>query len=114
MQHARKQKELVSALVDGSIAELAQRSFDITRIGCSSAAAAHVQRGSWRRVAQSIDDVQTAERAYFAVCQRVNVDHAICRVFLDDLAEWLVLSPMVYRRIRTSTTQVENKRQKAA
>ncbi|MEE4283596.1 MAG: hypothetical protein V2I41_16765, partial [Pseudomonadales bacterium] len=87
MQHARKQKELVAALVNGSIAELAQRGFDITRIGCLPATMAHVERGSWRRVAQSIDDVKTAEQAYLAVCQRVNVDHSICRVLLDDLAE---------------------------
>ena len=113
MQHARKQKELVATLVKSSIAELAQRGFDITHIGCSPATVAPVQRGSWRRVAQSIDDVKTAEQAYFAVCQRVNVDHHICRVLLDDIAEWLALSPMVYRRIRKAT-QLENKRQIAA
>ena len=113
MQRARKQKELVSAQVKSSIAELAQRGFDITHIGCSPAMIANVPRGSWRRLAQSIDDVKTAEQAYLAVCQRVNVDHYICRVLLDDLAEWLLLSPMVYRRIRKST-QLEKKQQIAA
>ncbi len=113
MQHVQEQDEVVSALVKGSIAELARRGFDINLIGCSFATIGDVQRGSWRRVAQSISDPQTAEQAYFAVCQLVNVDHPVCRVLLDDIAEWLTLSPMDYRRIRKAT-QFEDKRRFAA
>jgi hypothetical protein len=113
MQHVQEQDEVVSALVKGSIAELARRDFDINRLGCSPATISDEQKGSWRRAAQSIRDVQTAEQAYFAVCQRINADHPVCRVLLDDIAEWLNLSPMDYRRIRKAT-QFEHRQQVAA
>jgi|GEM_PF-5104097 len=109
----QEQEEVVSALVKGSIAELARRGFDIRRLGSSPAAVGDEQRGSWRRAAQSISDAATAEEAYFAVCQRINIDHPVCRVLLDDIAEWLALSPMDYRRIRKATG-FEDKRQFAA
>ena len=67
MQHVQEQDEVVSALVKGSIAELARRGFDISRIGCSPDTIGDEQRGSWRRAAQLIRDAQTAEQAYYAV-----------------------------------------------
>ncbi|MCR9262102.1 MAG: hypothetical protein NXH95_20495 [Pseudomonadaceae bacterium] len=113
MQNVQEQNEVVAALVKGSIAELAHRGFDVSRIGCSRALVSDEPRGSWRRVAQSISDPQTAEQAYFVLCHLVNVDHAVCRVLLDDVAEWLALSPMDYRRIRKAA-QFEDKRRFAA
>ncbi|XOV85590.1 MAG: hypothetical protein ACFHXK_10845 [bacterium] len=112
-QAAGEQEHVLPALVRACVAELARRGFDLNRIGDSAATFADIPSGAWRRIAQSIDQADTAQKAYLAVCQRINVDDPVCRVLLDDLAEWLVLPPIVYRRIRSST-QTDTKGQIAA
>jgi hypothetical protein len=90
----------IAALLMSSINELQHRGLDVADLP------QEVRRGfggsevTWRQAALAIDDSDLAEQAYSAVCRQINIDHYICRVYLDDLAELLVLSPLVYRRIR--------------
>jgi hypothetical protein len=98
-QASDKQKA-VTALLCSSIDELHRRGLDVAHLPQEGRHQLGMSELTWRQAALAIDHAEVAEQAYLAVCQQVDIDHYICRVYLDDLAELLVLAPLVYRRIR--------------
>jgi len=48
------------------------------------------------------DDPAKAIRAYTIACALVDESDSAARVFLNDLAEWLVMPPAIYRKLASS------------
>ena len=98
---AHAQLPAAALLLDHSHSET-ERNFNLQAEAVQHAQATSHQRrlADLGRSLCYADNPRLAADAYAMALRVVNRDHHAGRVFLDDLAEWLVIPPSVYRKLQ--------------